>query len=96
MTLVGMGPFGLTAFISATSGESTPSYVEYGAFGLCAVLVGWMCKYIYDLRQDSKDANRVLLEIATTNTRAFERWAALLAERPCLVRDRQAIQGDEN
>ena len=86
-------PFGLTVFLAQSSTPGATSYLEYGAFGLCAILVGWMCKYISDLRADEKERQKQLLEIAQANTRAFERWAALLGERPCLVGDTKTIQG---
>lgn len=94
--LAGTTPIGLTALLVAASDVQTgsPNYLEYGAFGLCTFLVGWLCKYVYDLKQEAKELQNFLLHLTEQNTKAFERWAALLAERPCLVGDKKQIQGE--
>jgi len=46
------------------------------------------------LRTDERENQRRLLEVAQANTKAFERWAALLGERPCLIEDKKQIHGD--
>ena len=78
-------PFVCTTVLGGADGS--PHYLQYGALGLCAIMVVWMCKHITCLgrKLDSKD--NMIIDLCMKNTQAYNRLAELLKDRPCLNKD---------
>lgn len=87
-------PFILTAVTGAESKASPDSleayalpFVQYGALGLCAVMVGFLCWHLEKMRGDIKSLNANLLEAYKENSRVIDKQSKMLNDRPCLVND---------
>lgn len=82
-------PFLTTMFILADSTSSSKSFLDYGALGLCAICILFLCGFVKQLidKIDKKDLQ--LNEHYVQNTRAFDRLADLLEDRPCLMKDKR-------
>ena len=78
--------------ITATVANTGDAKLQYGALGLCAMIVVWLCAYINKLsdKLDKKDA--VLGDLYAKNTEAYNRLAQVLEDRPCLQGD-QRVKG---
>jgi len=83
-------PFGLTAIINmlANTGDK-PDYLQYGALGLCAVVVMFLCGFIKQLIDKLDRKDQVMGEQFEKNTKAYDRLADLLEDRPCLLKDKR-------
>lgn len=74
---LGLGVF-LTAAVALTPSESSDmAFVQYGALGLCALMVFWLLKHVTKLTQENQ-------KIAIQAVRALDRIATLWEERACL------------
>jgi hypothetical protein len=85
-TILAIAPFGCVAIIAAAEGNS---YLQYGALGLCSVIVVFLCKHIIQLtdKLDKKDKN--FIDLCERNTTAYHRLTSLLEDRPCLMNDKR-------
>lgn len=83
-------PFGLTAVINmlADTGEK-PDFLQYGALGLCAIIVIFLCGFIRQLIDKLDRKDKVMGELYEANTRAYNRFADVLEDRPCLAKDKR-------
>ncbi len=72
-------PFGLVAAIGSAADNTG---LEYGALGLCAIIVFFLCNHI-------KYLTKKLELLSEGNTKAYNRLADMLDDRPCLMKDRR-------
>ncbi len=77
-------PFGCVAVMAMGD-----SYLQYGALGLCAIVVIFLCGHIRVLTDKIDRKDRVLGELYEKNTKAYSRLADLLEDRPCLMKDKR-------
>ena len=92
MKLIGTMPFLLTGAISAVNqtGAGENSYLEYGALGLCAVMVLYQCAMISDLRKELSKTVDKYNEAYNKNTESTRQLCDLLQDRPCLMKDHRS------
>jgi hypothetical protein len=85
--------YGFTAIFSAgvamASAEAGGGYVEYGALGLCAFMVYFLCNHL-----TQKEKNHA--EDRKETAKYLSRLALLLGDRPCLAHDRNRLNPDQN
>jgi len=88
LKLLGLTPFGCAMFLAATE-PGGPAYLQYGALGLCAMVVLFLCIFIRDLitKLDRKD--QVLADLQQKSIEAYARLADMLEDRPCLKNDKR-------
>ena len=87
-------PIGCTMFLASNSGATT--YLDYGALGLCAFMVAWMCWHNSQLAASNDRKDKILGELNAKNTAAYNRLANLLEDRPCLFKDNRIKDDIEN
>jgi len=93
LKILAVTPFGLTAIITTLANAGgRPDYLQYGALGLCAIVVIFLCGFIKQLIDKLDRKDKVMGELYQKNTEAYNRLANLLSDRPCLQKDHR-IQG---
>lgn len=80
-------PFGCTALMASVEGDP---YLQYGALGLCAIIVIFLCKHISTLTENLDHKDRVLGELYAEHTKAMRELSTMLRDRPCLMKDSRA------
>ncbi|MDD5328044.1 MAG: hypothetical protein PHY02_09585 [Phycisphaerae bacterium] len=85
LEILSLTPCILAIMVTTTAGEAP--YLQYGALGLCAMIVYFLCKYIYHLSGLlSKDSEK-LEQLTEKNTKAYDRLTDVLKDRPCIMKD---------
>jgi len=74
-------------FIAAIDETAKAPEIEYGALGLCAVIVLFLCRHIGQLSTELKETRTENSELLKDNNRAMNRIAEMLFDRPCLMKD---------
>lgn len=86
-------PFGITAFMTMLSETGVkPDFLQYGALGLCAIIVIFLCHHITQLTNKLDRKDQVLGEMFQKNIIANERLTEALGDRPCLKNDHRIEQ----
>ena len=96
-------PFFSTGFIVAIGGES--EYIQFGALGLCALVVVFLCRYLSELTETHRKERKELIDaiksresefiiIIKENIKADNRLAEVLEDRPCLIGDQRIKHGE--
>lgn len=88
-TILTLTPFAAAIFLCATDKNNV---LDYGALGLCAIIVLFLCAHIKSLTEKLDRKDKVLGELYERNTAAYQRLANLLEDRPCLMRDKRIQQ----
>lgn len=94
LKILALAPFGITVPILASSPNPSPGYLQYGALGLCAIIVVFLCGFIRQLIDKLDRKDQTLADLYKKNTDAFNRLADLLEDRPCLNNDHR-IKGSK-
>jgi len=87
----------IISLLAAAPGMET-EFVQYGALGLCAIVVIFLCNHLKAITIQQKDErkqlvaelqkkNEELKKLVEANTSAFEEFAELLGDRPCIAHD---------
>ena len=61
------------------------SFIQYGALGLCTVMVGFMIKHITDLTIKLDAKNAQIIEMLQKDIDAKNRLSQCLEDRPCIT-----------
>lgn len=81
-TFLAIVPFFCVAIISAETGDSK---LQYGALGLCGLVVAFLCNHI-------KCLTKKITDLCEKNNAAYLRLSNLLEDRPCLMKDKRIQQ----
>jgi hypothetical protein len=98
LKILALTPFCGAGIIAAVEPVTQSPYVEYGALGLCAVVVMFLCNYLKSLTAQHREERAELVQglqtkdgelakLTQQNTEAYNRLSQLLRDRPCLMKD---------
>jgi hypothetical protein len=104
--MIGLKMLSLTPFFGATlitalvPAEPQAEFIQYGALGLCAIVVIFLCNHLKgmvvqhkeerkSLINDLKCKDEKLLNLTKQSIEAYDRLAQLLSDRPCLFKDKR-------
>ena len=87
------------AVASSTSAIDNP-YIQYGALGLCAIMVIFQCKRLSSMSKEHREERKELVasiekrderlaDVTERCIQSYNRLADVLNDRPCLHRDRR-------
>lgn len=80
--------FALLALASGTAAANTGTGpVQYGALGLCGVMVVFLISHIKAQAEIIKAKDEKLTELLTDDIKAKNRLAEALEDRPCICED---------
>jgi hypothetical protein len=85
-TILTLVPFGCVAIIGMANGDA---YLQYGALGLCAIIVIFLCKHIIQLTEKLDKKDKTFIDLCERNTTAYHRLTNMLEDRPCLMKDKR-------
>ena len=88
LEILSLTPCLLAMVVTATSTTEAP-YLQYGALGLCALIVMFLCKYIFHMSNLLSKASDKLEKLTLKNTDAYDRLTEVLKDRPCIMKDRR-------
>ena len=88
LKFLSLTPVLLAMAVTATANTEAP-YLQYGALGLCALIVMFLCKYIYHQSDLLSRHNDKLEKLTQKNSEAYDRLTDVLKDRPCIMNDRR-------
>ena len=108
LKILAITPFLGSGFIVALSSVSELEFVQYGALGLCGLVVWFLCKYLARLTQQHeverkelveslKQVTDMLFKVVEKNIRSRDSLAEALSNVKCLQDDyrlRRDVQED--
>jgi len=89
MYVLSLTPIGAAAVVIATANSPEAPYLQYGALGICFIMVLFLCKYIWhlsDLLSKQSDRNEKVIE---RNTKSNNDLVDCLKDRPCIMGDKR-------
>ena len=81
--------FGITS-LAVAEPPLFPEWLQYGAFGLCCVLVIYLMRSMNKLGEVIRDKDREYVNLMRDNITYQKQLAQLLGDRPCINRDHRA------
>lgn len=83
LMMMSVSPFACLGVIDNST--DIGGFVQYGALGLCAIMVMFMIKHICDLTSKLDAKNTQIIEMLKTDIEAKNRLAQCLEDRPCVM-----------
>lgn len=98
LKVLALSPIFGAGFLAASDPVTQHPFIQYGALGLCAVVVMFLCNYLktlttqhkeerHELVQGLREKDNELLKTIQQNIEAYNRLSQLLRGRPCLMND---------
>ncbi len=98
LKLLALTPICGAGLLAAVEPVTQTPMVQYGALGLCAIVVMFLCNYLKSLTaqhkeeraelvRSLKEKDTELLKTIQQNIDAYNRLSQLLRDRPCLMKD---------
>ena len=85
---LGLTPIGAAAVVIATTDSELP-FLQYGALGVCFVMVLFLCKYIWHLSDILTKQTERAEKVIDKNTESNNKLIDCLKDRPCIMGDRR-------
>lgn len=82
--LLSTGSLALSGVTLAAGDVGAIPGIQYGALGLCFIVVGFLLKYLWSVTKKKDDITDKLAELTEKNTIAYMRLIDTLNDRPCL------------
>lgn len=86
MYILSLTPIGAAAVVVATTNAEMP-YLQYGALGICFVMVLFLCKYIWHLSELLTEQSKRTEQVIEKNTESNNNLVSCLKDRPCIMGD---------
>jgi hypothetical protein len=66
-----------------------PDWIQYGAFGLCCVMVMYLLYYINKMGEVIREKDQKYIELLEKDIRSRDRLSEALEDKPCLQGDQR-------
>jgi len=91
LTLATMSLFGITG-VATISDAMFPGWMQYGAFGLCCVLVVYLMYQVNKMGDIIGQKDKEYIELIKQDIKSRERLTEVLQDRPCIHNDQRVRQ----
>lgn len=76
--------------ILSTATPQFPDWLQYGAFGLCCVMVLYLLWYVKEMGKVIREKDKKYIELLERDIESRNRLTQMLKDRPCVHHDHRA------